>query len=417
MNNPRPTKLRRGLIGPAAAAGLGLLAALGATPSRADEFERTYWSMIVSKQDVEVFETYLKRYPDGEHAEEARQRIAELSGTAAPANAGSGAGAPTPAPAPAEALLEQAVAAQSKGDYPTAAMLYSQAAEAGSGDAHMHLGFLYEFGEGVAQNSEEALRHYQAAGDLGNPDGHVAAIYLMAADQPARAADLVLALARKDPARAAGVLDTVTQATLTELQRRLAANGLYASAIDGVTGPGTRAALAAYAAMGTASPPAAGGGLVVSHTGIGGVTSRTAYEADALRQALPGLEIETRRISAEGMSEMVFIARKDGGDVMRIEGMDGRVSAIRISGAGIADERGMTIGRSGFTDFKGDIGRDCSVREDREGATLLCQSEDEAIMYFFTSPMPVFLNADGSIRLNTLPATAPLTGMLWYPLD
>jgi len=426
MSRQQPTKTPHRAIPVIAAAGMTLLAVIAPAPARADQLEQTYWSMISTKQDAHSFENYLKRFPEGEHAEEARQRIAELTGApaaqdSATAPATSAATAPAAVPAMTlaqmKALLEQAVTAQSGGDYRAAAELYAQAAEAGSRDAHMHLGYLYEMGDGVAKDSEKALEHYQAAGKLGDLEGYVAGIYLMTGKEPSRAAELILALSRVDADKAVSVLENVMQATLAALQQRLADEGYYTSTIDGVTGPGTRSALAAYADAGRATPVsvAANAGLIVTHSGVGGITSQTPYDADALRQALPGYDLEIKRISAEGVSEMYFIVRKDGRDVMRIEGMDGRVSAIRLSGDGIADERGMEIGHSKFMDFKGRVERACTIQEEQDAAVIMCQSDDDAILYFFSSPEPVFPDADGALRRSSVPRSSPLTEIMWYP--
>ena len=408
----------------AASLAVALWAMSDAPRARADQLEQTYWSMISTKQDIQSYENYLKRFPDGEHAEEARKRIAGLTGAAPDtANGGAAASAMRSPLSAAEisALLEQAVAAQSRGDYKTAAALYSQAAEAGSSDAHMHMGFLYEMGDGVAKDADKALEHYQTAGKLGDLQGYVAGIYLMTVDRPARAADLILALSRINKDTATGALENVTQATLAELQQRLASGGFYTSTIDGVTGPGTRSALAAYADAGPAATgplaPAASAGLIVTHSGAGGITSKTPYEADALRQALPGYDLEVKRVSVEGMSEMYFIARKDGREAMRIEGAEGHVSSMRFSGPGISDARGMMIGHSTFMDFKGQVERDCNLLEEQDAAIIMCQSEDDAIHYYFTSPTPVLEDAGGGLRRSSVPRSAPLTGLMWYPVD
>lgn len=398
------------------AVALGVMAP--APEARADQLEQTYWSMISARPDVQSFENYLKRFPDGEHAGEARQRIADLTPAAADATAAPATPAPVNA-GHANALLEQAVAAQSRGENQAAMALYGQAADAGSSAAHMHMGNLYERGDGVAPDSGKALEHYQAAGELGELSGYAAGIHLMTANEPSKAADLILAFSRLDRGAAIGVLANVDQTTLIELQQRLANDGFYTSTIDGIAGPGTRSALATYADAGQVqpSPPAAGTGLIVTHSGIGGITSRTAYEAGAFRQALPGYDIEVKQTSAEGMSQMHFIAKKDGREAMRIDGMDGVISSIRIIGEGIADERGFMNGQSTFMDFKGQVERDCTLLEQKDTDEILCQSEDDAISYVFASPAPVGQYADGILHRSSIPRDARLVRIIWYSLD
>jgi hypothetical protein len=65
--------------------------------------------------------------------------------------------------------LEDAVAADTKGDYATALKLYLPLAEQGNADAQAFLGYLYAVGNGVRQDYAEAVKWYQlsaAQGDL-----------------------------------------------------------------------------------------------------------------------------------------------------------------------------------------------------------------------------------------------------------
>ena len=436
----RTTRTLRRLVASVALAATSLLAA----PAGGDQLEETYWGMIRSRSDVQAFENYLSRFPDGAHAADARARIEVLRSaptpTTDPSPLAPAAASPSPSSPGAsdvttdspehsiERVLEQAVAAQARGDLKEAARLFGQAAEAGSTLAHMQLANMMELGDGVPQDYRGALVHYEAAAALGDVGGYVAVINAKNMDYqpdstfaPAGAARFILELSRIDLAAALGTLDRMGSATLSSLQQQLARGGFYRSKIDGQTGPGTRAALEADARAGAAaSPSPAPSGVQPTVTGksVGGITRDTLYEADALRAALPGYEIAIRRVTLEGLSQVSFTARKDGQDIMRIEGADGRVSHVQIMGTGIADEHGMTVGVSTFKDFDGDVEERCLVNEIRDGSSeVSCESATPAITYAFAAASPVRVDANGGVRRSSVPAESVLVRITWYPLD
>src|SRR5688500_337107 len=71
-----------------------------------------------------------------------------------------------PAPLVAE-HLEDATAADDRGDYATAVRLLRELADEGNDCAQFKLGGMYDDGRGVAQNDAEALKWYRLAADQG----------------------------------------------------------------------------------------------------------------------------------------------------------------------------------------------------------------------------------------------------------
>src|SRR2546430_1391330 len=71
--------------------------------------------------------------------------------------------------APASADLDVGVAAYNRGDYATALRELKPLAEKGIAPAQFNLGVMYNFGEGVPQDDQEALRWYRLAAEQGNP--------------------------------------------------------------------------------------------------------------------------------------------------------------------------------------------------------------------------------------------------------
>ena len=66
------------------------------------------------------------------------------------------------------AEYNDAVAAYERGDYVTAAEQFRSLAEKGSVKAQFNLGFMYNKGEGVIQNDEEALKWFSKAAEQGS---------------------------------------------------------------------------------------------------------------------------------------------------------------------------------------------------------------------------------------------------------
>jgi len=63
--------------------------------------------------------------------------------------------------------LEDAEAANYRGDYATALRLFRSLAEQGNADAQYHLGHMYFVGQGIPQDYAETLKWYRRAADQG----------------------------------------------------------------------------------------------------------------------------------------------------------------------------------------------------------------------------------------------------------
>ena len=74
-----------------------------------------------------------------------------------------------PAPAkPGQAQFDEGVRLYKAKDYTGAAKVFVNLAEQGDARAQLQIGYQYEFGEGVRQSHDEAVRWYQKAADQGN---------------------------------------------------------------------------------------------------------------------------------------------------------------------------------------------------------------------------------------------------------
>jgi TPR repeat protein len=69
---------------------------------------------------------------------------------------------------PAHADFQDGWAASLRGDYATAMQEWLPLAEQGDAKAQNNLGFLYNFGRGVAQDYAEAAKWYRLAAEQGN---------------------------------------------------------------------------------------------------------------------------------------------------------------------------------------------------------------------------------------------------------
>ena len=70
----------------------------------------------------------------------------------------------------ARASVEEGVIAYQRGDFAAALSVLVPEAEAGDPTAQFHLGLMYDFGEGVANNFAEAARWYRKAAEQGHGD-------------------------------------------------------------------------------------------------------------------------------------------------------------------------------------------------------------------------------------------------------
>jgi len=423
----RPSRMSRLLAVAAIVAGTSLAIP---TAQAGDPVEEAYWSMIRDRKEAALFEDYLARYPQGDHAAEARTRIEALQGAAPAADQAQPADAAASAPAAAgdapvrsaESLIEAAVTAEARNDMAEAARLYGEAAALGSATAHVQLGYMYQDGRGVGQNLRAALEHFTAAAGLGVVDAYPPAISLLDTGyrpslpaDPARAAELILAFAKAEPARAVDSLASWNTETIAALQKMLAGAGFYASTIDGKTGPGTRAALMAYAAAdpaaGAAQPEVA---LVMTWQGVGGITAETPYEAEALRALLPGYEVAVSRRTVEGMSEVSLVVRRGGRDVLILHSNGDAVGSITAVGDGVADESGLTIGKSTFADYGPPDFTDCYLQEETDTPLVVCDERDSFISHLFATPKSVKAGDDGRVPPAAIPPQSVLKRMVWY---
>ena len=64
--------------------------------------------------------------------------------------------------------LEAALAAHEVGDYAAAYDGFLSLAEAGNLDAQFHLGYMYDFGEGIPENDAEAVKWWTIAAEQGH---------------------------------------------------------------------------------------------------------------------------------------------------------------------------------------------------------------------------------------------------------
>ncbi len=424
MERGEMTRQLGGMPGLLAAAAIGVLAALTAPSVMAgDPVEEAYWTMIHDRKEAELFADYLARYPQGDHADEARTRLEALQAATPAADVASPAAASAgDAPArSAESLVEAAVAAEARNDMTEAARLYGQAAALGSATAHAQLGYMLQDGRGVAQDLRAALEHFTEAAGLGVIDSYPPAISLLdigyrpsLPSDPARAAELILAFARAAAARAVDSLSSWNEKTIAALQKKLTDAGFYTSKIDGKTGPGTRAALAAYAAADPAGAVQAETALVMSWQGVGGITGETPYEAEALRALLPGYEVAVSRRTVEGMSEVSFVVRKDGRDMLLIHNNGNAVGSITAVGDGVADEAGLTIGKSTFADFGPPDFVACFIQEETDTPLIVCEEPDSFVTHLFATPKQVKAGDDGRVPQQAIPPQSVLKRMVWY---
>jgi len=173
-------------------------AATGPT-ARKRKAESALWESIKDSQDAAVFEDYLRRYPEGQFVELARQkgRALRVADVRAEMERNLEAGHWDAADDRIRDLLrvvtaddeirgwqqrvadgrdldeigKRADAAYARQDYATAAPLYQQLADAGRAGAMTNLGWLYENGRGVSQDDAQAVDWYRKAAEKGDPTG------------------------------------------------------------------------------------------------------------------------------------------------------------------------------------------------------------------------------------------------------
>ncbi len=154
--------------------------------------------------------------------------------------------------------------------------------------------------------------------------------------------------------------------------------------------------------------------LVMSWQGVGGITAETPYEAEALRALLPGYEVAVRRRLVEGMSEVSFVVRKDGRDMLLVHSNGNAVGSITAVGDSVADEAGLTIGKSTFADFGPPEFSECYLEEETDMALVACGEPDSFITHLFATPKRVEAGTDGRVPPSAVPPGSVLKRMVWY---
>jgi TPR repeat protein len=139
-----------------------------ATPS----VELDFWDSVKGSSDPADFNAYLKKYPNGDFADLARNRIAALQSAAKPAQTQVAAvpASKTLAPDPSNdpSAKDDASGAATQ-DVARILPLVRKAAERGNAGAQTRLGSFYQNGQGVAQDYAQALTWYRRAADQGFP--------------------------------------------------------------------------------------------------------------------------------------------------------------------------------------------------------------------------------------------------------
>ena len=136
-----------------------------------------------------------------------------------------------------------------------AAQLYRKAADLGNTTAIRNLGWMYNHGEGIAQDKAEAARLYRKAADLGNADA-MYGLGLMydngerVEQNRQRAAELVIAAIKKqnDFTLKEAPFDKWSVPFRKELEQLLKAEGVYNGRVDGRASEALRDAVLALAA-------------------------------------------------------------------------------------------------------------------------------------------------------------------------
>ena len=127
--------------------------------------------------------------------------------------------------------------------------LYRKAAGEGSAEAHYHIGFLYETGNGVRKDNEAAIRNYNTAVSMGYAEAYTQIMLVQHQFKNFRAAaNTFFRFYKANPALALAGFDNWSYSpdVLRAIQRELKSAGFYNGQIDAEIGPGTRAAIAAY---------------------------------------------------------------------------------------------------------------------------------------------------------------------------
>ena len=176
-------------------------------------------------------------------------------------------------------------------------------------------------------------------------------------------------------------------------------------------GPHADEARARLAAL-RPKPPQAGV-IVVGAADVNGITGATPFETSALAAALPGFELAEE---AAGEAR-VIVVRANGGEVMRIEPLEGHVGHIAATGAGIAGANGLVPGAAAFAALPDPAALTCFPRPGESGMRVACTADLASVTYVFAPPRPVTATAEGTIDPASIPPDAVLTALDWHPME
>lgn len=130
---------------------------------------------------------------------------------------------------------------------------------------------------------------------------------------------------------------------------------------------------AAPAAAPAAAPVAEAKPLVVTAQGVGGITAATAFTAEAIGAALPGLQVKTATGASEGQSFKLFQAQRGGTTVVTLLGTDGgKVTRAVVADASVTGPGNTRVGQV-LSNVYGDSGMPkCVAGQEESSGKVLC---------------------------------------------
>lgn len=159
--------------------------------------------------------------------------------------------------------------------------------------------------------------------------------------------------------------------------------------------------------------PPQSGAIVVGAADVNGITGATPFETATLAAALPGFELAEETTG----EARVIVVRANGGEVMRIEPLEGHVGHIVATGAGIADANGLALGAAAFAALPDPTGLTCFPRSGEGGMRIACTADLSAVTYVFAPARAVTATAEGTVDPAAIPPDAPLAALEWYPME
>ena len=212
--------------------------------------EALFWSSVKDSKNSKIIETYLKQYPNGQFADLARAKIAELkqqSKTAEPET-----GVTSSQHRSADELFRLGVAADRERKFSEAFKWFLEAARNGVPEAMFNVAVMYRKGEGTARDAKSAADWYERAALKDYvPAMHSYAVTLAyghGTKPNQRLAAAYMFLALRNGSGAALKTMTIRGARFSksfkrELQRLMKEEGVYDGAVDGAFGPSTKSAI------------------------------------------------------------------------------------------------------------------------------------------------------------------------------